>query len=163
MTAALGPGVDPDLRRLRHDLLAADVDSGIAAGDWRVVDLTWPTLLVAITVGTDAELGMRIDVQDYPAQAPAGQPWDLPTNTALPVDRWPVTGGELEVFRHDWSVANHNAPYLACDRYGVTTHPDWATGHPQRSWNPNRTIGFYLRELHRVLKDATMPGTGGPR
>ncbi|MET7951274.1 hypothetical protein [Micromonospora sp. NPDC005324] len=160
MTAALKPGVDPNLRRLRRHLQAADIEAGVDAGSWRVVDLTWPFLTVAITVGEDAELGMRLDVQDYPLQAPAGQPWNIDTDTPLPMAEWPVSGRNPEIFRPEWSPTNNNAPYLACDRAGITSHSNWATERPERSWDATRTIGFYLRELHRELACATTPQDG---
>lgn len=163
MTAALEPGVDPNHRRLRQDLLAPDVENGVAAGSWRVIDLSWPILTVAIAVGDNAELGMRLDVQGYPLQAPAGQPWNLATNTPLPMAEWPISGRNPEIFRHDWSPPNNNAPYLACDRAAIVSHTNWPSERPERCWNPTRTIGFYLRELTRELACATMPGPGGTR
>jgi len=163
MSTASEPGGDPNLRRLRQHLLAADVEAGIAAGSWRIVDLNWPVLLVAIAVGDEAEVGMRLDVQDYPAQAPAGQPWNLATNEALAMAQWPVSGQNPEVFRHDWSRDNNKGPYLACDRTGITSHANWLVERPERCWNPARTIGFYLRELHRELAYARMPTPGDIR
>ncbi|MEW2330281.1 hypothetical protein AB0880_20995 [Micromonospora chersina] len=163
MSTASEPGVDPNLRRLRRHLSAADVEAGVDAGSWRIVDLTWPFLTVAIAVGENAELGMRLDVQDYPLQAPAGQPWNIVADAPLPVAEWPISGRSPEIFRPDWSPSNNNAPYLACDRAGITSHPNWATERPERSWNASRTIGFYLRELHRELSCATMPQNGVAR
>jgi hypothetical protein len=160
MSVVSEPGGDPCLRRLCLHLQAADVESGVAAGLWRIVDLTWPVLTVAITVGDGGQLGIRLAVDDYPVKAPAGQPWDLDTDAPLPVGRWPVTGRNPEVFRPDWSPGNGNAPYLACDRTGLATHAQWAIQYPERAWNPNRTIGFYLRELHRELAPAKSPAAG---
>ncbi|MET7971254.1 hypothetical protein [Micromonospora sp. NPDC005305] len=157
MSTTSEPGGDPNLRRLRRHLLAADVEAGAAAGSWRIVDLNWPILLVAIAIDDDAELGMRLDVQDYPVRAPAGQPWNLATNMPLATADWPVSGQNPEVFRHDWSPGNNNGPYLACDQAGIASHPNWALERPERCWNPTRTIGFYLRELHRELAYARMP------
>jgi hypothetical protein len=164
MTIVSEPGVDPCLDRLRRHPQDADVENGIAAGFWRVVGLAWPILTVAITVGDDAEMGMRLAVDDYPVKAPAGQPWDLTAAAPLPVARWPISGRNPDVFRPDWSPQNNNGPYLACDRAGISTHPNWAAEHPERAWNATRTIGFaYLRELHRELASAKLPPTGGPR
>jgi hypothetical protein len=151
------PGSDPSLSRLRRHLDAADVEGGIAAGFWRIIDLAWPVLTVAVEVWGGDEVGVRLGVDGYPFQAPAGQPWDLESDAPLPVSRWPAAGRGLEVFRPDWSVGNQNAPYLACDRVGLSTHPGWATEHPDRAWNPTRTIGFYLRELHKALAAARIP------
>lgn len=163
MSAASEPGGNPNLRQLRRHLASADVEAGVAAGSWRIADLSWPVLLVAIAVGDHAEVGIRLDVQDYPAQAPAGQPWNLATDQPLAMAAWPVSGQNPEVFRHDWSPGSNNAPYLACDRAGIVSHPNWAVERPERCWNPTRTIGFYLRELHRELACARMPMAGGTR
>jgi hypothetical protein len=162
MTVVSEPGTDPCLTRLRRDLAAADVEGGVAAGLWRIVELAWPMLVVAIRVGDGGEVGVRLAVDDYPQAAPSGQPWDLDTNAALPVERWPVSGG-LEVFRRDWSPQNGNAPYLPCDRIGLATHGHWATQHPNRAWNPTRRISFYFQQLHHELRAARLPAPGGSR
>lgn len=160
MTTAAEPGVDPCKVRLLQDLQDPAVDAGIDAGLWRIVGLAWPTLTVAITVAGGEELGMCLDLQDYPAAAPAGRPWDLAAGALLPVNRWPVTGRSPEVFRQDWSPSNGNAPYLPCDRIGLGTHPNWAAEQPERAWDRSRTIVFYLEELHRMLCGARMPPGG---
>jgi hypothetical protein len=94
---------------------------------------------------------------------PAGQPWNLSTNTPLAMAEWPVSGRSPEVFRHDWCPGNNNGPYLACDRSGIGSHANWAFERPERCWNPARTIGFYLRELHRELACTSRPVPGGTR
>lgn len=157
MTLVPEPGVDPCLDRLRRHLRSAEVDNGVAAGLWRIIDLSWPVLTVAVTVGRAAEVAVRLAVDSYPGRAPAGQLWDLTTDAPLPVQRWPITGRSPETFRPDWSPDNSNAPYLACDRTGLSTHPHWTSERPERAWNPNRSIAFYLRELHRELELATLP------
>lgn len=153
------PGIDPSRQRLERDLAAGDFESGIDAGLWRLINLSWPYLTVTVTAGDGNELGMRIIVDGYPTVAPGGQPWDLAADVPLPVSRWPIGGTASQVFRHDWSVSNANAPYMACDRAGIAGHPDWATKHPERAWNSGRTITFYLREIHHELRDATLPGS----
>ncbi|MEY9858503.1 hypothetical protein ABH935_004118 [Catenulispora sp. GAS73] len=155
------PDSNPCLTRLRCDLEAADVDGGVTAGQWRIVDLAWPTLTVAIRLDNGAEVGLRLTVDDYPVAAPAGQPWDLAANAPLPVSRWPVSGRNPEVFRPDWSPGNQNAPYMACDRIGLSTHPHWADQHRDRAWNRSRTIGFYLREMHKELAPARLEPISG--
>jgi len=147
----------PALQRLERDLADGAVDGGVAAGMWRVMSLDWPELLVAVTLGDGNELGVRILVDGYPAQPPSGQPWDLESSAALPVAQWPLSALAVPTFRRDWSPSNGNAPYLACDRIGLNTHPGWATECPDRAWNPGRRIGFYLTELYRGLQDARLP------
>ena len=150
------PSTDPRERLLHEHLDSEEFHAGVGAGHWRLIDLSWPVLIVAIAIG-QRELGMRIDVDEYGPQAPAGQPWDLGANAALPMGHWPVTGRTPEVFRHDWSAQNGNAPYLACDRFAIAGH-NWATENPDQVWNASRTIVFYLEQLHRSLRSSRLPG-----
>lgn len=149
--------IDPSRARLERDLAGADVESGIVAGHWRIVRLDWPHLLVGIVAGDGNELGMRLRVDGYSALAPAGQPWDLRSDALLPVDQWPTGGTAPQIFRTDWSPGNSYAPYMACDRTGLATHPNWAHEHPGRAWHPGRSIGFYLQQIHHELRQASVP------
>jgi hypothetical protein len=151
------PGADPAQLRIEQDLAAGDFEAGVSAGHWRLIQLDWPRLTAAVTYGDGGELGLLIAVDGYPRLAPAGQPWDLRHDRELPCALWPEGGPSQQVFRRDWSPANANAPYLACDRTGLATHPNWAAEHPDRTWHPGRTIAFYLTEIHRGLRGATLP------
>jgi hypothetical protein len=149
---------DPSLQRLDTDLTSAEAQAGVDAGLWRIVSLEGTILTIAVTAGDGRELGMRLAVDGYPNLPPAGQPWDLDADTALPQDKWPTGGSAPAVFSIGWSPSNGNAPYMACDRTGLATHPNWAQEHPTRAWHPRRTIAFYLREIHHELLGATLPG-----
>jgi hypothetical protein len=151
---------DPARRRLERDLASDEFDSGVSAGMWRVVSLDWPELVVAITAADGNEVGMRLNVDGYPAAPPAGRPWDLERSAPLAPELWPVSTLAVGTFRQDWSVANGGAPYVACDRVALSGHPDWTTTHPDRVWNPGRAIAFYLREMHRELQSASVPQVG---
>lgn len=151
------PGVEPAALRLERDLAAGDFEIGVDAGLWRLVSLNWPALTVAVTAGDGNQLGLRIVTDGYPSLAPGGQPWDLERDSPLPVSRWPSGGTAAQIFRPEWSPQNSNAPYMACDRSALASHPRWAIDHPDRAWNRSRTITFYLREIHRELRAATLP------
>ena len=125
-------------------------------GRYGVTDVTWPVVTSWVAVG-GGRLGLRLDCSGYPAQAPAGCPWDLDSNTPLPPHRWPVDGRPPGVFRLDWSPANHNAPYLACDRVGLATHPGWLQEVPHRAWTSAKTLGDYLEQVHEALIGAVLP------
>lgn len=157
---ALEPGIDPIRRRVERDLVAADFELGVDAGLWRDATLIWPHLTVTIIAGDGNEFGMRLALDGYPATAPAGQPWDLQEDCPLSPACWPTGGTAPQVFRHDWSIQNGNAPYMACDRIGLATHPNWATDNPERAWHAGRTIAFYLSEIHHELRGATIPQPG---
>lgn len=142
---------DPAIATLRDDIEAPAVVAGAAAEMWQIVDLSWPFLIVGIRAGDGTTVHMRLDVTGYPGMAPAGQLWDLQASSPLQADKWPQSPTLSLVFRTDWSPGNGNAPYLACDRMALAGHPDWATQNPAKAWNPNRTIDFYLGEIHREL------------
>jgi hypothetical protein len=148
---------DPARRRLEADLSLDEFESGVSAGMWRIVSLDWPELTAAITAGDGNEVIMRINLDGYPVEAPAGRPWDLKRCALLAPELWPVSVLAVGTFRQDWSVANGGAPYVACDRVALKGHSDWPTAHPDRAWNPGRTITFYLREMHRELQSTSVP------
>jgi hypothetical protein len=151
------PAKDPCLARLERDLVSSDFESGVRAGLWRALGLDWPHLLLAVRVGDGNELVLRVFVDGYPATPPGGQPWDLARNALLDRERWPTGGTAPQVFNWDWAKSYGFAPYMACDRGGLKAHRNWATEHPERAWNPGRTIAFYAREIHHELLGATLP------
>ena len=149
--------MSPGELRLRADLVGAAFVEGLRAEKWRKPALVWPALRIEVAVGEIQFVGMRLLVDGYPSRAPAGQLWDGGSDSALPVGRWPVGGNATKVFRSDWSPANQNAPYLPCDRIGLSTHADWANVLTERAWNASRTIDFYLDEIYSELSDAHLP------
>lgn len=150
---------DPDERAFRAGLEAASFQAGVEAGSWRLVSLAWPDAVFAITGGDGIPLGVRVNADGYPAVAPAGQPWDLDTNSSLPPHRWPEIGAVTRPFRRDWSAApgNGNAPYIAADRVPLASHPEWAANHPERAWHSSRDVAFYLAEIVRELRGTHTP------
>jgi hypothetical protein len=148
---------DPSEAQLLRDLRSSEFWVGVDMKQWRIAAYDWPHLVLGLTAGDGNELAMRLNCQDYPRLAPAGRPWDIATCAPLAHDRWPIGGHAPQIFRHDWSHDNNDAPYMACDRTGLATHPDWATVHPQRAWNPTRTIAFYAAEISLELRGAELP------
>ena len=111
-----------------------------------------PPLLFAWVAVSGQRLGLRLECSGYPGVAPAGRPWDLVTDTALPVELWPAGGRSEMVFRRDWSVANQDAPYLACDRIALAGHNNWATEFPTRAWTSRKTVADYLEQVRDALR-----------
>jgi hypothetical protein len=147
---------DPAETALRRDLATAPLLA--AADDGRFGVLTWrfPIVIAWIAIGV-SRVGLRLDCVAYPTQAPAGQLWDLRTNTALPVERWPRGGRAEKVFRPDWSPSNEGAPYLACDRVALRGHPDWARTLGNSAWNPQKTLIDYLEQVALALRNSALP------
>ena len=154
------PGADPAQQNIEQDLASTGFEAGASAGHWRLVSLEFPRLTATVTCGDGDELGLRIAVDDYPRLAPAGRPWDLLRNEVLPKALWPQGGADPPVFRRDWSPPNEDAPYLACDRRALAGHSNWSQDHPDRAWHAGRTITFYLSEIHRGLRGATLSQSG---
>lgn len=152
--------VDPARAAIEEDLQSVPFLDGVEKRYWRVVRLDFPILFVAVTAGDGRELGMRLDVSGYPTGAPAGKPWDIGTNEPLGLSALPNGSGAQTVFRSEWSRINGWTPYMATERLLIQgDHQQWGSQHPERAWNPNRTITFYLTELHKELRSCTMPET----
>jgi hypothetical protein len=155
--------MSPGEARLRADLAGEAFILGLQAEKWRNPMLEWPVLRIDVAVGDRDFVRMRLLVDGYPSRAPGGQLWDDSSTTPLPVGKWPTGGTAAKVFRPDWSASNQNAPYLPCDRTGLTTHPDWEHADPDRAWNASRTVDFYLDEINSELIDAQLPAERAAR
>lgn len=161
MTAApvpdlLAAAADPGEAQLQRDASGSAVRIAEDEGWYGVTTIEYPIVLAWVAVD-GGRLDLRVDCTAYPSQAPTSQPWDGEAGAPLPVRLWPTGGQRPGVFRPDWSPANGNAPYLACDRRGLASHPDWRTSIPHRAWTPSRTLGDYLDQLYRALIGSTMP------
>lgn len=149
---------DPARLAIEEDLQSVPVLDGVENGHWRVVSLNFPMLTVAITAGDARQFGMRVDVTGYPTAAPAGTPWHIDANRPLTQTELPTGPSAETVFRSQWSSINRWTPYMASERALIQgDHATWAPQHPERSWNPTRTIAFYLTELHKELRSCTIP------
>jgi hypothetical protein len=140
-----------DAQAISPRMLAAADD-----GRYGILAISFPVVLAWVAVGGQ-RLGLSLECVGYPGRAPAGCPWDLASNTALPADRWPVGGRSPAVFRTDWSPSNHNAPYLACDRIGLATHLNWPREVPHLVWTPSKTLCDYLEQMHAALDGSVLP------
>lgn len=151
---------DPAQVALEEDLQSVPFLDGVEKRYWRVVRLEFPTLIVAITAGDGRELGMRVDTSDYPTTAPAGTPWNIEANEPLGQPALPSGTTAQTVFRSEWSRINGWTPYMASERLLIQgDHPQWGPQHPERAWNPTRTITFYVSELHKELRSCAIPET----
>lgn len=144
----------PDERALRSDLASGGFRAGEAAGRWRLVDIAWPHVTVAITAGSrpdsPGEFVVRFECTGYPHTAPTGSIWDLETDASMPADRRPKGEHAAKLFRADgWQGGT--AMYAPWDRAGLRAHPDWAQKYPLSAWNPTRTLTFIVDNVHEVL------------
>jgi hypothetical protein len=76
---------------------------------------------------------MRLDVEDLSGARAWRAAWGPCRSRPAPcrsvAGLRPQPGG----LPSDWSPENNNAPYMACDHAGISTHQGWAAGHPERA------------------------------
>ena len=128
----------PAQRAFEADAAKPAFRLGQAEGRWRLIEIVWPFVLVAVTAKDQQEYILRFNCSDYPQTPPTGGPWDLSRNAVLAFDLWPRgQGGRVSaVFRTDWK--NGTALYLPCDRESFAGHEIWATRNAIKNLAPER-------------------------
>jgi hypothetical protein len=146
---------------LRAHLDAGPFLSGVDRGRWRLVALSWPHVIIAVSAaersGAPPEYTFRFECSGYPQTAPTAQPWSEFDNVPLPPERWP--GGRSRVpaaFNPSWKSGQ--ALYLPCDRLAIQGHDPWLTQHPSMIWSPRRDITQYLHVVYDLLNSSDYSG-----
>lgn len=140
----------PDRVALERDLSAAPFKEGVARGRWRLVDVDWPYLLVAIMARDAREFVLRLDCCGFPAQPPTGGFWDISDKRYLLENEWPKGDDVFQsVIRWDWRQGA--ALYFPLDRVSRTGHPDWISTHPHLTWDQAMGLIQHISEVHRLL------------
>jgi hypothetical protein len=141
----------PDEQALRADVAKAAFRAGAADKRWRLINIAWPHVFIAVTAKDAREYVLRFDCAGFPASPPTGGPWDRTRNTVLEPDLWPRSrGGRLgAVFNPNWK--NGTALYLPCDRESIAGHDHWRTQMPSKIWRPSAGLVQYLELVHELL------------
>lgn len=141
----------PDERALQADLAKARFRLGQAEGRWKLLDIAWPFVLIAVTAKDDHAYVLRFNCAGYPQVPATAGPWDIERNAILAFDLWPRSqGGRVgSVFRTNWK--NGSALYLPCDRESIAGHDNWRTEMPSKIWRPADGIVQYLELVHELL------------
>lgn len=149
---------------LRAHLEGGSFLSGVDRDRWRLVALTWPYLIVAVTAaerpGAPNEFAFRFECTGYPQAPPTARPWNEGTDTALEARCWPK--GESRValaFNPEWNGGC--ALYLPCDRLAIEGHEPWRLQHPCLLWSPRGDITQYLRVIYELLHSSNYAGVRG--
>jgi hypothetical protein len=149
----------PDEKALHADLARPAFRAGAAEKRWRLLGVSWPHVMIAVTARDGREFTLRFDCAGFPASPPTSAPWDVMRNAALAFDLWPRSrGGRLgAVFRTDWK--NGTALYLPCDREAIAGHDHWRTEMPSKIWRPSTGLVHYLELVYELLNssDYTAP------
>jgi hypothetical protein len=135
---------------VRTHLASGRFLAGVAAKRWRLIDLTWPVAIIAVTAASrpesPSEWVFRFDLAGYPQLAPTIMLWDATTGQKMNDQGYPE-GDRVQ------QVIQPGLDYLYCayDRKGLAGHPEWLTQFPRSSWNPTREITFALEKLSDLL------------
>jgi len=146
---------------LRAHLDAGPFLSGVDRGRWRLLVMTWPHAIIAVSAaerpGAPCEYAFRFECTGYPQTPPTAQPWSESADAPLPPDRWP--GGRSRVplaFNPGWKSGQ--CLYLPCDRHAIEGHDPWRTQHPSLIWSPQRDITQYLQVIYELLNSSDYSG-----
>ena len=147
--------IGPDERTLRAHLAGGGFRAGVAAGRWRLIELSWPYALIAVSAaerpGGPGEFVIRFELMGYPSTAPTGGLWAVADDASLSAARRPKGERAASLFRTDGWLGGALAMYAAWDRLGLQAHPEWAQTHRLEAWNATREISFVLCRIHEVL------------
>ena len=124
--------------------------SGVAAGRWRFVSLSWPYTTFGLRATDGVEYGLRFECRNYPQTPATGRPWDIKLDAPLAFNKWP-TGRERVPLAFNPNWKDGTCLYLPCDRQSIDGHMNWYQEHPSLVWDPTLGIVHYLRIVHDLL------------
>lgn len=147
------PPLAPDQRAVIEHLKSARFQQGVDAGQWQVLSLQWPTMLIGLHAaprdGAPDDFVLCFDLSGYPQAAPTAGLWDMSSSAYMGPERRPKGDRATTIFRGDWE--NGRALYAPYDRVALSGHGEWAQKHPQHAWNATRDLSFYLENVSEVL------------
>lgn len=156
--------IPPDERVFRAHLEAGRFQSGLDLGRWRVLSVTWPHAVIAVTAAWrqdgPSEFSFRFELTDYPRTLPTAQPWDSEGSLPLSIDKWPA--GDTHVSRAFNPGWNSTALYLPFDRLALAGHEGWLTVAPADRWDPSIGITQYLRRIYELINSINYHGIRRP-
>lgn len=143
--------IGADQRALEADVGKPAFRLGALAGRWRLIQITWPFVFIAVTARDACEYVLRLNCAGYPQLAPTGGPWDIAGNRVLSFEHWPCgRGGRVTaVFRTNWKSGT--ALYLPCDRESFAGHDNWRVEQPSKVWRPADGVVQYLELVYELL------------
>jgi predicted secreted protein len=141
----------PDEKALRADVAKATFRAAAAKKRWRLIDIAWPKVLVAVAAKDGREFVLRFDCTGFPVTPPTAGLWDTQRNALLAADLWPRSkGGRVgAVFNFGWK--NGTALYLPCDREAISGHDHWRQQMPSKLWRAEAGLPQYLELIHELL------------
>ena len=152
---------DPAQAAVAAELNGQKFRFGVRRGFWRVVDYSFPILVVAVSStsphGTMSEFGFQFELAGFPGTAPAVKIWDLNRKELLATNKRPLGGARVQEAFKSWGDETVYRPWER--RAGA--HGNWTQLYPQLTWAPARGLAFILEDLHELLNICTGAGSAG--
>jgi hypothetical protein len=123
--------------------------AGAARSRWRLLEVEFPKVYVAIQARDAREFVLRFDCTGYPETPPTATVWSWAARQILNAAQWPRGGRVSQVFNPSWKAGA--ALYLPCDRQSIEGHPNWYAQYPWLIWRPSVGLVHYLEAVHEVL------------
>lgn len=140
------------LERLKSDLQEAGFLLGVNRGQWRLLRCEWPYVFFEVCAIDKCWYCLRLELSNYPQDAPWGCLCDMTTGETLSVQKRPKSrdsnnlGIVSAVFQ-----SRHSEIYAPCDRHALVRHDHWPQKYPHKIWSPDKTVTFYLEQIHDAL------------
>ena len=146
---------ETDRSKIEEDIAATSFRIGRQQRKWRLIKKDWPVFFFGVRYAPDKMMCFRVNLEGYPDTAPQGTPWHRVEDRPLEGDELLVgkTTAKNKRLSDTFQGGNSNFPiYQPFDRCSFDGHhQNWATDYPHLIWNSERTITFYLEQLHDLL------------
>jgi hypothetical protein len=155
---------EPDELLLQDHLERGAFQIGVDRRRWRVERIAWPyaffLVAAAPRLGAPTDYAFRLQLDNYPVDAPIGRCWDPASDQPLSIAKRPWGVGRVGIaFRTDWQ--SDSCLYLPCDRMALIGHDGWRALHPSMVWTSSSDVTLYLRTLHDLLHSRDYTGIRG--
>ena len=148
----------PDEKALLAHLESPEFRHGVAMGKWQVKDQSgWPNVMIAVTAtdrpNSPGEFYFKVNLQNYPLEAPTFMPWNPDTAQVLGNHLRPRGQRAEKMFRTDWPYNGRGgtALYAGYDR-------EARQGHNVYEWDDRKTLAWALSQIYGVLNSDDYEG-----
>jgi hypothetical protein len=143
----------------RAHLRRGRFQSAVDHGYWRVVDINWPEVVIALRgrprVGIK-EATVRFKLDNYPTDVPTLELWNLDQHMAIPACDWPHWFNSFVVESYPEFASQKPQPYTP-ELLEISGSIARRRKRRTRSWNPDGDLTQVLIRLLSFFRGAALP------